>query len=74
MVLAQKEHFSPYIFEDTALEMLEDDPQLKAEFTAKKETDAAFAKNWYAQLEWIFQHSKFYEKDHLLYPVFRVLR
>ncbi len=73
MVLAQKEHFSPYIFEDSALELLENNPKLKAEFIAKKDADAAFAKNWYQQLEWLFLHSKFYEKDHLRYPVFRVL-
>ena len=73
MILAQKEHFSPYIFEDTALEMLENDPQLKADFVAQKEADQAFKENWYAQLEWIFQQSKFYEKDHLQYPIFRIM-
>jgi len=73
MILAQKENFSPYIFEDSALEILENDAQLKANFSAKKTTDSAFAKNWYAQLEWIFHQSKFYEKDHLQYPIFRMM-
>ncbi len=72
-VLAQKEHFSPYIFEDFAWELLQNDAELKSAFGAKKEQEKDFANNWYAQLEWIFQHSKFYEKAHRLYPVFRVL-
>ncbi len=70
MVLAQKEHFSPYIFEDSAVEMLENDAKLKADFESKKQADSDFANNWHAQLEWLFQCSKFYEKAHFQYLVF----
>ncbi|WP_255572963.1 M14 family metallopeptidase [Hanstruepera marina] len=70
-ILQQKEGFSPYVFEDEALELLNTNPDLKAEFKKKKEADAQFAANWYAQLNWIFERSNHYEKAHLQYPVYR---
>ncbi|PWB27538.1 M14 family metallopeptidase [Flavobacterium sp. HTF] len=72
-ILQQKEHFSDYVFEDTAAKLLKENPALKAELENKKQTDAAFAKNPEAQLEWIYKHSVYYEKAHLQYPVYRVL-
>ena len=72
-ILQQKEHYSEYVFEDTAAKFLKENPRLKAELEAKKESDATFAKNPDAQLEWIYKHSAYYEKAHLQYPVYRVL-
>lgn len=72
-ILQQKEHYSNYIFEDTAAKLLKENPQLKAELETKKQTDATFAKTPEAQLEWIYKHSAYYEKAHLQYPVYRVL-
>ena len=54
--------------------MLKNDSQLKAEFELKKETDQNFAKNWYAQLDWLFKRSEHYESSHLQYPIYRVLK
>ena len=71
-ILQQKEHFSPYVFEDTAKRLLESDAKLKAEFEAKKESDNSFNNNWYAQLNWLYQRSNHYEKAHMQYPVYRV--
>ena len=71
-ILQQKEHFSPYVWEDNAIELLDNNPDLKAEFESKKETDKTFANNWYAQLNWIYKHSHHYEKAHLQYPVYRI--
>lgn len=73
-ILQQKEGFSPYVFEDEALEMLQNDNDLKKEFELKKETDNAFASNWYAQLDWLFMHSEHYESAHMQYPVYRILK
>lgn len=70
-VLQQKEHFSAYVFEDIAQQMLHEQPELKKEFQAKK-ADPAFAKSAYAQLNWIYQQSPHYEASHLRYPVFRL--
>lgn len=72
-ILQQKEHFSDYVFEDTAAKLLKENPALKAELEAKKQSDAAFAKDPEAQLDWIYKHSVYYEKAHLQYPVYRVL-
>ena len=71
-ILQQKEGFSPYVFEDEALDILNKNPELKKEFNKKKETDSQFATNWYAQLNWIFKRSNHYEKAHLQYPVYRI--
>jgi len=72
-VLQQKEGFSPYVWEDKALELLNNNPKLKAEFETKKTSDKTFKSNWYAQLDWLHKNSPNYEKAHLIYPVFRVL-
>ena len=71
-ILKQKEGFSPYVWEDLALELLTKNPDLKITFEAKKKTDTAFANNWYAQLDWLHQQSDHYEKAHLQYPVYRL--
>jgi len=73
-ILQQKEHFSPYVFEDIAEEILNNDPQLMKEFKHKQETEKEFAENWYAQLDWIHKRSKYYEKSHMQYPVYRLLK
>lgn len=71
-ILQQKEGFSPYVWEDKALELLNRKPDLKFKFETKKRTDDTFADNWYAQLSWLHKHSENYEKAHLQYPVYRI--
>lgn len=71
-ILQQKEGFSPYVFEDTALKILQNDTILRNQFSAKKEEDQEFAANWYAQLDWLFKRSVHYEEAHLEYPVYRI--
>ena len=73
-VLQQKEGFSPYVFEDEALKLLQNNKTLQNAFIIKKETDEQFAQNWYAQLDWIFKKSKYYEDAHMQYPVYRILK
>ncbi|MDT0675799.1 M14 family metallopeptidase [Autumnicola musiva] len=73
-VLQQKEHFSPYVFEDMALKLLNANPQLKEEFEEKKRNDTEFRTDAYAQLDWIHKNSKYYKEPHLRYPVFRIPR
>lgn len=72
-ILQQKEHYSEYIFEDTAANLLKENPALKAELETKIQNDREFAKNSEAQLDWIYKHSVYYEKAHMQYPVYRVL-
>ncbi len=73
-ILQQKEGFSPYVWEDKALELLNNSPELKLQFDQKKLIDSAFSKNWYAQLDWLHKHSSNYEKAHMQYPIYRILR
>lgn len=71
-ILQQKEGFSPYVWEDKALEILAAQPELESKFNLKKNSDQDFAKNWYAQLDWLHKQSKNYEKAHLQYPVYKL--
>ncbi|PKD18262.1 hypothetical protein APR41_03680 [Salegentibacter salinarum] len=73
-VLQQKEGFSPYVFEDVAKKMLEENPELKEQFEEKKRTDAQFSNSPYNQLAWLHKQSKHYETAHLRYPIFRLPR
>jgi hypothetical protein len=72
-MLQQKEGYSEYVFEDTAAQILKDNPKLKAELEQKKNDDLLFAKSPEAQLDWVYKHSVYYEKAHLQYPIYRVL-
>ncbi len=71
-ILQQKEGFSPYVWEDKALELLNTDVNLKREFESKKMNDSDFSNNWYAQLEWLHQKSENSEEAYLRYPIFRI--
>lgn len=72
-ILDMKEHYSAYVFEDTAAELLKKNPDLKAKLEAKKASDADFAKNGPAQLDFVYKNSDYYEKTHNRYPVARLL-
>lgn len=71
-ILQQKEGFSPYVWEDQAEAFLEANPEIKKSFEDKKKSDPNFARNWYAQLDWIHKQSPNYEEAHLRYPIIRV--
>lgn len=72
-ILQKKEGFSPYVFEDIALELLQNNTLLKEAFELKKESDESFRNNWYEQLNYIHENSDHYETAHLQYPVYRIM-
>lgn len=73
-ILAQKEYYSAYIFEDTASELLKKDKKLKEAFEAKKSSDKKFNDDGTAQLDWIYRNSSYFEeKTFRQYPVYRIL-
>lgn len=72
-ILDRKEHFSAYVFEDTAAELLKKNPKLKAALETKKATDSTFAKNPAAQLDFVYKNSDYYEKTHNRYPIGRLI-
>jgi len=71
-ILDQKEHYSAYVFEDTATGLLKDNPELQKKLDQKKSADAEFAKNPRAQLEFVYKNSNYYESTHLRYPIVRL--
>ena len=73
-ILQQKEGFSPYVWEDKALEFLNQNPEIKRQFDSIKSKNESFENNWYLQLDWIHKHSPNYENAHLQYPIYRVLK
>nr|WP_309756087.1 M14 family metallopeptidase [Flavobacterium sp.] len=73
-MLQQKEGYSDYVFEDSATTILKENPKLKTEFEQKKQSDSKFMGNPEAQLDWIYKHSIYYEKAHMQYPVYRIVK
>lgn len=71
-ILQQKEGYSDYVFEDKAADWLKAHPEKYQELQRKKAQDPAFAKNAWAQLNWVYKQSEHYEQSHNLYPVYRV--
>ncbi|KPH11831.1 hypothetical protein [Chryseobacterium sp. ERMR1:04] len=72
-ILAQKEYYSAYIFEDTAAELLKKDKGLKERLEAKKASDKKFADDGEAQLDWVYKNSPYFEeKTFRQYPVYRI--
>ena len=72
-ILMQNEHFSSYVFEDIAEDLLKKDPELSRRLQAKIKSDEEFAKSEYAQLDFIYKNSPYYEYTHNLYPVARLM-
>lgn len=72
-ILGRKEGFSSYVFEDTAEEYLKANPDLRKQLEERKKTDEGFAKNPFAQLDFVYRNSSYYEPSHNLYPVYRVI-
>jgi hypothetical protein len=68
-ILGRKEYFSPYVFEETAEQLLANDSELKAEFEAWQKANPAQAKSAYASLNWIYQRSDYFEEEYLRYPI-----
>lgn len=69
-IFQQKEWFSDYVYDQSALEILKEDPQLYQNFEEWKlenPNTSAFARLYY-----IYKNSKNYEEEHLRYPVARI--
>jgi len=71
-IMMQKEHFSAYVFEDLAEEILSQNAALKTMLDNKKLSDKEFAEDPQAQLNFIYKNSDHYEKTYRLYPVAKI--
>lgn len=67
----RKEYMEEYVAEDVAREQMAKDPALAAEFRRKVESDAAFARNPHARLEFFARRHPSWDERLNLYPVMR---
>jgi hypothetical protein len=72
-IFQRTEYMEAYVIEPMAKKMLDDSPELRAEFEQKKATEKDFANNQLAILTWIYSKTKYYDDRYLLYPVGRAL-
>jgi hypothetical protein len=68
----QKEHMEPYVAEQIARDMIDQDPRLAAEFWSRCEHDAKFAANPVARLEFFLRRHASWDARYNLYPVLRM--
>ena len=72
-IFEQKEYGEAYVLEPLARKMMAADPKLKAEFEHKIETDARFAANPQARLEFFYERSPWMDPQRVgIYPVGRL--
>ena len=72
-VLEKKEAYSDYVFEDSALEMLNEEPELKTKFDAWKVKHPELLSNQTAVLDFIFANGKrHHEPEWRRYPIYSI--
>ncbi|WP_088323218.1 M14 family metallopeptidase [Polaribacter tangerinus] len=71
-ILQKKEGYSAYVFEDIAAQFLKENPEVKKELENKIATDAEFAKNARAQLDFVYKKTPYYEPAYLRLPIFKL--
>ena len=73
-VLEKKEAYSDYVFEDSAYDMLQTEPELAAKFEAWKQAHPELLSDQTAVLDFIFANGKrYHEPEWRRYPVFSLL-
>ena len=68
----EKEYFEPYVADQIARTLLEQEPGLQQEFARRLEQDADFAANPRARLEFFLRRHSSWDAQLNLYPVLRV--
>ncbi|HEY0746653.1 MAG TPA: M14 family zinc carboxypeptidase, partial [Steroidobacteraceae bacterium] len=68
----QKEHMEPYVAEQIAQEMLNQDPELSSEFANKCSREADFAASSSARLEFFLRRHPSWDARYNLYPILRL--
>ncbi|MCJ8210432.1 hypothetical protein MUY27_12000 [Mucilaginibacter sp. RS28] len=72
-ILGQKEHYSDYVFEDIAADLLKRDPELRKKLDNEKANNLKLAASASQQLEFVYRNSPWFEKTYLRYPIGRLL-
>jgi hypothetical protein len=67
----QKEYMEPYVAEEVARAQLAKDPALAQEFAERLRSDAAFAADPQARLDFFYRRHSAWDESYRLYPVLR---
>ena len=70
-ILSRTEYAEAYAMEPLAQQMLEADPQLRAEFEKRLENDEAFRDSARDRLNFFYEKTPYYDERYLLYPIAR---
>lgn len=73
-IFQRTEYFESYVMEAMAREMLDADPELRHAFEERKRRDPDFAASPQAILNWFYIRTPYYDSQHNLYPVGRIMR
>ncbi|KPQ15866.1 MAG: putative carboxypeptidase [Algoriphagus marincola HL-49] len=70
-IFTQTEYMETYIMEPMIAQMLEEDPDLKNEFEAKKEAEPEFAQNPRRIYRWFYEKTPYFDQNWKVIPVGR---
>ncbi|MDP3463892.1 MAG: M14 family metallopeptidase [Bacteroidales bacterium] len=71
-IFEQKEYAESYVMEPLARAMLDSLPELATAYEARKAADPAFANSPWAQLNWFYSHTPWWDDRYMIYPVVRL--
>lgn len=74
VIFEQKEYAESYVMEPLASKMCDSIPGLKEAFEAKKTENADFAANDWAQLNWFYSQTPWWDSHFMVYPVARIMK
>ncbi|MFP4288865.1 MAG: M14 family metallopeptidase [Bacteroidales bacterium] len=72
-IFERVEYFESYTMEQMAREMIKEDPSLKEKLNKEMEENPDMAENPYAILTWFYQQTPYYDQQHNIYPVGRIM-
>lgn len=72
-IFEQKEYSETYVMEGMAKGMMEDDPELKKEFDQFVAENPEVKNSSWAQLNWFYQRTPYWDKKKNVYPVRRII-
>jgi hypothetical protein len=73
-IFERKEYYEEYVMEKLAEEMYNSNELLRKEFEEKLKSDSTFASSAEQRLEFFYRRSPYFDKQWLVYPVFRVIK
>lgn len=73
-IFEQKEYAESYVMEPLARKMLDTVPGLRSEYEHKIQTDSAFAKDSWQQLNWFYSKTPWWDSHYKVYPIGRIMK